>query len=83
VVDLPVEARVVTPKQASKRLATLLLLGLLSFVGVIIITMRVSNGGLRLPEIECNDIVVGHTPNMLLLLHVGGSRPIYETKYEL
>jgi hypothetical protein len=82
-VDLQIEASAITPRKASRRLAILLLLGILSFVGVIIITAPITRGGLKLPDIECSDIVVGHTPNTLLLLGVGGSRPIYEPKYEI
>ena len=82
-VDLPVETSAVTPEKASARLAILLFLGLLSLAGVVIITMPISKGGWKLPDIECNDTIVGHTPNTLLLLGVGGSRPIYEAKYAI
>jgi hypothetical protein len=83
VVDLPLEPRAVTPQTASRRMAILLFRGLLVFVGVVIITMTVSKGGLKLPDIECNDIVVGHTPNMMMLMGVGSSHPVYEPKYEI
>jgi hypothetical protein len=83
VVDIGVEDSTVRPKKASAMLAILLLLGLLTFAGVVIITIPISAGGLKLPEVECSDIVVGHTTSMLLLLGVDGSHPIYEPKYEI
>jgi hypothetical protein len=82
VVDLPVEARVVPPKTASTRLAILLLLGLLSFVGVVIITMPVSKGGGEPIGIECNDMIVGYAPGSRMMMGVGGPHPIHEQKYE-
>jgi hypothetical protein len=83
VVDLPVEARAVPPKTASARLAILLFLGLLVFVGVVIITMRTSKGGGELLGIECNDTIVGYAGGSMLLMGVGGRHPIYEPKYEI
>jgi hypothetical protein len=84
VVDFPVDDGAIAPKKASKHLAILLCLGIFTFAGVIIITMFTLEGGIKLPEIiECNDVVVGHTPNMLPLLGAGGSSPIYEPRYQI
>ena len=82
-VDFPVDDSAITPKKASKHLAILLRLGIFAFAGVIIITMFTSGDGIKIPEIQCNDFVVGHTPNMLPLLGVGGSSPIYEPRYQI
>jgi hypothetical protein len=82
VVDLGVEDNAaVRPKRASAMLSILLLLGLLTFAGVVIITIPISRGGFKLPDVECSDIVVGHTS--LLPLRIPGSSPIYEPKYEI
>jgi hypothetical protein len=83
VVDFPVDDGPIAPRQASKRLAILLRLGILAFAGVLIITMFTSGGGIKIPEMECTDVVVGHTPNFLPLLGVGGSRPLYEPRYQI
>jgi hypothetical protein len=83
VVDFPVDDGAITPRQASKRLAILLRLGILAFAGVVIIPLFILSGGLKIPELTCNDIIVGHTPNMLPLLGVGGSSPIYEPRYQI
>ena len=80
-VDIPANDRPVTPTKASRRLAILLRRGLLIFAGVIIIMMSVSKG-VKLPDIECSDVIVGHTPDNLSLMGVGGSSPIYESRYE-
>jgi hypothetical protein len=83
VVDLGVEESAVRPNKASARLAILLLLGLLTFAGVVIIIMPISQGGLKLPDVECSDIVVARTPNRTSLMDVGGSNPIYDARYEI
>jgi hypothetical protein len=41
-----------------------------------------SKGGGELLDIECSNVIIGHTANMRMLMGVGSSRPIYETKYE-
>jgi hypothetical protein len=43
--------------------------------------MPISNGGFNLPDIECSDIIVGHTS--LLPLGIPASSPIFEAKYEI
>jgi hypothetical protein len=78
-----VVASPVAPNTASTRLAILLMLGLLSLVGVVIITMSVSKGGLNLPDIECKTIIVGHSPGGMMMRGAGGPQPIYEPKYEI
>jgi hypothetical protein len=83
VVDLPLEPRAITPKMASMHLAILLFVGLLVFVGVVIIVMPTSKSGGELLGFECSKIIVGHSGGSMLLLHVGGPRPIYGTKYEV
>jgi hypothetical protein len=72
-----------TPAKASKRLALLPRLGLFAFVAVPIIPLFIVGGRLKIPELTCNDVVVGHTPNLLPLLGVGGSGPIYEARYQI
>ena len=64
------------------RLAIVLFLGLLVFVGVVIIAMPMSKGGGEPLGFECNKIIVGHTGGGMLLRGVGGGGPIYGTKYE-
>jgi len=81
VVDFPVDAGAITPKQASKRLAILLRLGLFAFAAVIIITMFTSAGGVKIPAIECSNVIVGHNSGLTLLGVAGG--PIYEARYEI
>jgi hypothetical protein len=81
VVDFPVDDGAITPKQASKRLAILLRLGIFAFAGIVIITLFTSGGGIKIPEIECSDVIVGHNSG-LLLLGVGGG-PIYEPRYQI
>jgi hypothetical protein len=83
VVDFPVDDGAITPRQASKRLAIWLWLGLCAFAGVVIIPLFIAGGGFKLPELTCNDVIVGHTPDMLMLLGVGGSSPIYEPRYQI
>jgi hypothetical protein len=83
VVDFPIDDDIITPKKASKHLAILLRLGMFAFAGVIIITMFPSEGGIKIPEIQCNDVVVGYTANMLSLLGSGGGSPIYEARYQI
>ena len=77
-VDFPVDDGAITPKQASKRLAVLLRLGILAFVGVIIVPIFIVGGHFKIPELTCNEVIVG---NNLLLLGVGG--PIYEPRYQI
>ena len=77
-VDFPVDDGAITPKQASKRLAVLLRLGILAFVGVIIVPIFIVGGRFKIPELTCNEVIVG---NNLLLLGVGG--PIYEPRYQI
>ena len=73
----------ITPQQASKFLAILLRLCLFAFVGVIIIGFT-TGGGIKLPEIGCDEVVVGHKPSMLLLMDVGGGgAAIYEARYQI
>jgi len=78
VVDFPVDDGAITPRQASKRLAVLLRLGILAFVGVIIVPIFIVGGRFKIPELTCNEVIVG---NNLLLLGVGG--PIYEPRYQI
>ena len=77
-VDFPVDDGAITPRQASKRLAVLLRLGILAFVGVIIVPIFIVGGRFKIPELTCNEVIVG---NNLLLLGVGG--PIYEPRYQI
>ena len=44
--------------------------------------MPMSKSG-DLPDVQCKNVVVGHTPNMLMMMGVGSSHPIYEPKYEI
>jgi hypothetical protein len=81
VVDLPLEPRATPPKTALMRLVVLLFLGLLIFVAVIAIPMTKSKSG-DLPDVECNIVVVGHTPDMRMLMGVGSSHPILRPMYE-
>ena len=77
-VDFPVDDGAITPRQASKRLAIWLRLGILAFAGVIIIPLFILGGGLKIPELTCTDVIVG---NNLMLMGVGG--PIYEPRYQI
>jgi hypothetical protein len=81
VVDFPVDDGVMTPRQASRRLAILLRRGIFAFAGVIIIMMFTSSGGIKIPEIECSNVIVGHNSG-LTLLGVGGGA-IYEPRYQI
>lgn len=82
-VDFPVDDGAITPRQASKRLVFLLRLGIFAFVGVLIIPFFIVGGRFKIPELTCNDVIVGHTPDLLPLLGVGGSSPIYEPRYQI
>jgi hypothetical protein len=83
VVDFPAADGAITPQQASKFLAILLRFRLFAFVGVIIIGFT-TGGGIKLPEIGCDEVVVGHKPSMLPLLGVGGpGGAIYEARYQI
>jgi hypothetical protein len=83
VVDFPVDDGSIAPSQASKRLALLFRLGIFAFVGVLIIPLFVSGGGIKIPELQCDDVIVGHRPNMMALLGVGGGGLIYEPRYQI
>lgn len=78
VVDFPVDDDAITPGQASKRLALLLRLGIFAFVAVMIIPIFIVGSRFKIPELTCNEVIVG---NNLLLLGVGG--PIYEPRYQI
>jgi hypothetical protein len=83
VVDFPVDDAVITSRQASERLAIWLRLGIFAFVGVIIIPLFILGGHLKIPDIQCSNVIVGYTPNMMTLLGAGGSSPIYEPRYQI
>jgi hypothetical protein len=80
VVDFPVDDAAITPRQASKRLALLLWLGI-AFVGMIILPIFIVDGRLKIPELTCTEVIVGHNSG-LLLMGVGGG-PIYEPRYQI
>jgi hypothetical protein len=77
VVDFPVDGAI-TPRQASKLLGLLWRLGIFAFVGVIIIPLFIVGGRFKMPELTCNEVVVG---NNLMMMGVGG--PIYEPRYQI
>jgi hypothetical protein len=81
VVDFPVDDAAITPRQASKRLAVLLWLGIFAFVGVVTIPLFIVGGRFKILELTCTDVIVGHNSG-LTLMGVGGG-PIYEPRYQI
>jgi hypothetical protein len=81
-VDLSLEPRLPAPMKASRRIAILLFVGLLSLVAVIIITMAISKRGGELLGMECNNAIVGYTGGHMTLTGAGGHSPIHEIKYD-
>jgi hypothetical protein len=77
VVDFPIDHGAITPKQASKRLAILLRLGIFAFVGVVIITLFTAGGRFTLPTIECNEVVVS------TLIPLGIPASITQPRYQI
>jgi hypothetical protein len=79
VVDFPVDDAAIRPRQATKRLAIWLRLGIFAFVGVIIIIFTDGSGRIKIPEIQCQDVVV-QSSLIMLGIPVG---EITEPRYQL